>query len=58
MNKIYTTFFLQGEKFTVEDYETDNYAVYHEESFVGTCNEPTQESAMPVAIAYCKKRQQ
>lgn len=51
---IYDEFFIHGDKFTVEDYSENEYGVYHEEMFVGTCKEPTAEAAMDVALTYYK----
>lgn len=52
MDIIYTSFFIMGNKFTVEDYDDTQYGVYHEEMFVGTCKQPTESSAFPVAVKY------
>lgn len=52
MDKIYDTFFLNNERFTVEDYDTNLFGIYHEDMFVGTCKEPTTKCAMNVALDY------
>lgn len=52
---IYAKFFIHGDKFTVEDYSENEYGVYHEEMFIGTCSEPTETSALPVALTYYKQ---
>ena len=52
MDTIYDTFFLNGDKFTIEDYDTTSFGVYHEDMFVGTCTEPTAKAGIPVAVKY------
>lgn len=55
MDIIYAEFFIHEYKFTVEDYDTDRFGVYHKDMFVGTCDEPTESSAIPVAVEYYKR---
>ena len=55
MDIIYAEFFIHECKFTVEDYDTDKFGVYHEDMFVETCDEPTESSAIPVAVEYYKR---
>lgn len=55
MDIIYAEFFIHECKFTVEDYDTDEFGVYHKDMFVGTCDEPMESSAIPVAVEYYKR---
>ena len=55
MDKIYDEFFINNDKFTIEDYSDNLYGVYHEDMFVGTCAAPDKQSAIPVALEYYKK---
>lgn len=52
MDTIFATFYVNGEKFTVEDYSEHEYGVYHEDMFVGTCDEPTEKAGITVAVKY------
>lgn len=49
---IFATFFVNGERFTVEDYSEHEYGVYHEDMFIGTCTEPTEKAGTAVAVKY------
>lgn len=55
MDKIYNTFFINNDKFTIEDYDDVSFGVYHEDMFVGTCAAPDKQSAIPVALEYYKR---
>ena len=52
MNKVYDTFYINGEKFTVEDYDDNKFAVYHEEMFVGTCKTVNRTETTKIALNY------
>ena len=46
-------FFIHNEKFTVEDYDTDKYALYHEEMFVSEIHDPNDKNeAYQAALNY------
>ena len=52
MDKIYDSFFISGEKFTIEDYNENSYALYHEEMFVAELKSTDRKDAMPLAVKY------
>ena len=52
MNRVYDTFYINGEKFTVEDYDDEKFAVYHEEMFVGTCKTVNRTETTKIALNY------
>lgn len=52
MDTIFATFYVNGERFTIEDYSNNEYGVYHENMFVGTCDEPTEKAGIVVAVKY------
>lgn len=52
MDRVYDTFYINGEKFTVEDYDDDKFAVYHEEMFVGTCKTVNRTETTKIALNY------
>lgn len=52
---IYDTFFVNGEKFTIEDYDTNLFGVYHEDMFIGTCSQPNTKMAMQIVVTYYAK---
>lgn len=52
---IYDTFFINNDKFTIEDYDTNSFGIYHEDMFVGTCSHPSRDCAIPVAVKYYAK---
>lgn len=52
MDRVYDTFCINGEKFTVEDYDDDKFAVYHEEMFVGTCKTVNRAETTKIALNY------
>lgn len=49
---IFAKFFVNGDLFTVEDYSENEYGVYHEDMFIGTCDEPTEKAGIAVAVKY------
>lgn len=55
MDRIYAKFFVNGDLFTVEDYSNNEFGVYHEDMFVGTCVEPTEKSGTAVAVNYYRQ---
>lgn len=55
IDTIYAKFFVNGEHFTVEDYSENEYGVYHEDMFIGTCTEPTEKAGTEVAVEYYKQ---
>ena len=50
---IYDTFFIAGNKFTVEDYSETKMAVYHEEMFVAEVTDIKEAYAK--AVEYVKR---
>lgn len=52
MDTIFATFYVNGERFTIEDYSDNEYGVYHEDMFVGTCDESTEKIDIVVAVKY------
>lgn len=52
MDRVYDTFYINGEKFTVEDYDDDKFAVYHEEMFIGTCETVNRTETTKIALNY------
>lgn len=50
--KIYTKFYIYGNKFTVKDYNENQFGVFHNDTFIGICEQPKQVSAVPVAAKY------
>lgn len=52
MDRVYDTFYINGEKFTVEDYDDDKFAVYHEEMFIGTCKTVNRTETTKIALNY------
>lgn len=53
--RIYASFFVNGEHFTVEDYD-QGYALYCEESFVTELDTPDEAAAYEKALEYETKR--
>lgn len=53
---IYAEFFVNGEKFTVEDYGETGYALYCEGSFVTELSSSDEAEAYEEAINYEKQR--
>ena len=52
MDRVYDTFYINGEKFTVEDYDDDKFAVYHEEMFIGTSKTVNRKETTKIALNY------
>ena len=56
MDKIYDSFFVNGEKFTIEDYSENSYALCHEEMFVAELKSTDRKEATPLAVNYMTRR--
>lgn len=55
-DKIYHEFFINHEKFTVEDYGDDGFALFCEDSFVCELESDDIRAAQSAAVAYEKRR--
>lgn len=54
--RIYAEFFVNGEKFTVEDYGETGYALYCEDSFVKELSSSDEAEAYEEALEYERQR--
>ena len=54
--RIYAEFFVNGEKFTVEDYGENGYALYCEDSFVTELSSSDEAEAYEEALEYERQR--